>query len=75
LEPTATQLLPNETISSRQCKAQTKLRDIQRNAQTKRKQFLDDLLWAAIAAKDKPRRRLILGLKHAEENRRCFQFV
>jgi len=56
LEPTAMQLQPNETISSHQCKARTHLRDIRRNAQAKRKQFLDDLLWAATAAKDKPRR-------------------
>jgi len=68
LEQTATQLKPNKTVSSRQRKVRTTLHNIRREAQTKQKQFLDDLLWAATAAKDKHRRHLILGLKHAEDN-------
>ncbi len=69
------QLQPNKTISSRQRKTWTKLRDIHRDAQSKRKQFLDNLLRAANAAKDKNRCHLIIGLKHAEDNRRCFHLI
>jgi len=75
LELTDLQLKPNKTVSSHQCKVRMTLHNIQHEAQTKWKQFLDGLLWAAIAAKDKNQCHLILGLKHAKENRYCFQLV
>jgi len=75
LEPIALQLQPNKTVSSHQHKVWTKLCDIWHDAQSKQKQFLDDLLHAPTAAKDKNCRCLILGLKNAEDNRWCFQLV
>jgi len=63
LDPNVLQLHPNKTVSSHQWKAQTKLCNICHDALCKRKQFLDDLLSAANAAKDKNWHCLILGLK------------
>jgi len=73
LVPSTLQLPPNKTISSCQHKAREKLCESCHNAQSKRKQFLDDLLCVANAAKDKNQCYLILGLKNAEVNRCCFQ--
>jgi len=75
LDPSALQLQPNKTISSQQRKTQAKLCESHHNAQSKRKQFLDDLLCVANAAKDKNQCYLILGLKNAEDNWCCFQLV
>jgi len=69
------QLQPNKTISSHQHKTQNKLRKIHCKAHNKRKQFLDNLLRAANAAKDTTRQHLIIGLKHVEDTRRCFHLV
>jgi len=64
-----------ETISQRLRKVRQQLRIIRREAQAKRKEFLDTLLQAAKATKNKDRKKLILGLKRAEETRRCFSTV
>jgi len=66
---------PTETINVKIRQARNKLRAIRREATNKRKQFLNDLATAAKHSKNKNQQKLILGLKQAEENRRCFAMV
>jgi len=75
LTPEATTLLPEETVSIRLHKTQTKLRTIRKEAEAKRREFLNTLQQAAKHTKNKQRQKLIMGLKQAEENRRCFRVV
>jgi len=75
LTPEATTLLPDETVSIRLRKSRHKLRLIRKEAETKRREFLNTLLQAAKHTNNKQRQKLILGLKQAEENRRCFRVV
>jgi len=48
---------------------------VRKKAQTKRQEFLNTLVVAAKAMKDKARKQLIMGLKHAKETRKCFALV
>jgi len=68
-------ITPPATISSKQQQARQKLREIHRTAVTKRKEHLNTLIQAARATKNKARKQLILGMKQAEENCRCFSTV
>ncbi len=60
---------PPDTVSRKQRQARQNIRQIRREAQTKRKEFLNTLLQAAKATKNNAQKQLILGLKQAEENR------
>jgi len=53
----------------------TQLRTTRREAFDKCKQFLNQRIADAHHTKDKQRQQLILSLKRAEENRRCFSIV
>jgi len=66
---------PNENLNIKIRQARNTLRMIRRDAINKRKQFLIDLGAAAKNSKNKDQQKLILGLKQAEENRRCFAMV
>jgi len=68
-------LAPPDTIASRLRQARAALRDIRRDALNRRKQYLNDLLTAATVTKNKDRKKLIWGLKQAEDTRRCFAMV
>jgi len=75
LTPEATMLLPEETVSIRLRKTQNKLRKIRKEAEEKRHEFLNTLSQAAKHTKNAQCQKLILGLKQAEENQRCFRVV
>jgi len=61
-----------KTISANVRELRRQLREIRRNATLKRQEHLNSLLEVANATNDNQRRKLILHLKRAEENRRCF---
>jgi len=63
------------TISAHLCAAQTKLREIQKEAADKRTAHLDELAAATATTKDNQWKKLILGLKHAEELCKCYAMV
>jgi len=69
------QLQPMETVSWKQRQARQSLCQIRREAQIKCKEFLNTLLQVAKVTKNDKWKQLILGLKQAEENRRCFSTV
>jgi len=64
-----------ETVSTKIRQARNKLQEIRRTAHQKQKAFLNELVAAAKHTKNKNQQKLILGLKQAEENRRCFAMV
>jgi len=51
------------------------LKTIHWEAANKCKEFLNSLITATRHTKDKKQRKLILGLKHAEDTRNCFKAV
>jgi len=75
LTPETTTLLPGETVSICLQKIQHKMRTICKEADTKCHEFLNTLQQAAKHTNNKQRQKLILGLKHAGENRQCFCIV
>jgi len=68
-------LSPPDMVSTRLRRAQHCIRSIRCDAFNKQQQHLNDLLHDAKATNNKERKQLILGLKHAEETRRCFALL
>jgi len=75
LRPHFQPLTPPETVLIQLWCTQAKIWEIHREAISHRKQFLDKLIKAAHITRDTSHKKLILGLKHAEETRQCFGLV
>jgi len=71
------QLHPNRTytVFANLCYAQKQLKEIQKIAQEKRQAHLDKLIKAAAVCNDQRKKKLIIGLKHAEEMQSCYALV
>jgi len=69
------QQTPQETISIKQRQACKALWQIRKDALSKWKEHLNNLLIAAKQTKNKNKKKLIMGLQQAEDNQCCFQLV
>jgi len=61
-----------KSISANLQSIRKQLWELQQQAWAKREEYLDSLVSADSATKNKDKQKLIMHLKHAEENRRCF---
>ncbi len=66
---------PTDTISANLRYAQKQLNELHRTAQEKRQTHLDELITAAAVCNDQRKKKLIIGLKRAEELRSCYALV